>query len=473
MGTGSWKRSVRLAGTVALAVVILLALAAGGAVAAYSPERVRALAIESPSPTPTVPRPTPTTVAPVLATPDTTAAPRAASVESRLGGLLVHRSLGTGFGAYVVDPANERTLLSRRGSSAVTPASTAKIPTTAAALSALGPDTRFSTTVVRSGQSVVLVGGGDPTLLGPKKQPKLPAYPSLARLSTLAKETAKALGDDAGSVRVRIDDGLFSGPRIGPGWKPNYVPEGSVAPVSALTIDHGRSDPRGGGRVSDPAMLAGNAFRKLLANEGVRVAGKVGRAVAPKDAAELASVRSPTVAELVELTLTYSDNDAAEALARHVARAEGLPASFVGVAKATGQVLADLGVESGVTLVDGSGLSTRNRVTPQGLTRVLQVVASGEHPELSAVLSGMPVGGFSGTLADRYTQPESRHGVGVVRAKTGTLDGVSSLAGYVQDENGRVLVFAFVANGIPKKKAGETRPTLDRLSARLAGCGCS
>ncbi|MQA80692.1 MAG: D-alanyl-D-alanine carboxypeptidase/D-alanyl-D-alanine-endopeptidase [Streptosporangiales bacterium] len=473
MGTGSWKPRVRLAGTVVLAVVILLALVAGGAVAMYSPERVRALAVESPSPTPTVPRPTPTTVPPVLATPATTAAPRAASVESRLAGLLGERSLGTRFGAYVVDPANERTLLSQRGTSAVTPASTAKIPTSVAALSALGPDTRFTTTAVRSGQSVVLVGGGDPTLLGPKRQPKLPAYPSLARLSTLAKETAKALGDNAGTVRVRIDDSLFSGPRTGPGWKPNYVPEGSVAPVSALTIDHGRSDPRKGGRVSDPAMLAGNAFRRLLANEGVRVAGKVGRAGAAKDAAELASVRSPTVAELVELTLTYSDNDVAEALARHVARAEGEPASFAGVARATGRVLAELGIGSGITLYDGSGLSTKDRVTPQGLAQVLQLVASGEHPDLSAVLSGMPVGGFSGTLADRYDQAESQGGVGVVRAKTGTLDGVSSLAGYVQDENGRVLVFAFVANGIPKKKAGETRPTLDRLSARLATCGCS
>lgn len=464
---------MRIAGAAVVAAVILLALAAGGAVAVYSPERVRALAVESPSPTPTVPRPTPTTVPPVLTTPGTTAAPKAAGVEGRLAGLLGAKSLGTRFGAYVVDPANERTLLSRRGTSPVTPASTAKIPTTAAALSALGPDARFTTTVVRSGQSVVLVGGGDPTLLGPKKQPKLPAYPSLARLSTLAKETAEALGDDAGGVRVRIDDSLFSGPRTGPGWKPNYVTEGSVAPVSALTIDHGRSDPRKGGRVSDPAMLAGDAFRKLLANEGVQVAGKVRRAEAAKDAAELASVRSPTVAELVELCLTYSDNDVAEALARHVARAEGAPASFAGVARSTGRVLAELGIESGITLYDGSGLSTKNRVTPQGLTRVLQVVASGEHPELSAVLSGMPVGGYSGTLVDRYSQPETRGGVGVVRAKTGTLDGVSSLAGYVQDENGRVLVFAFVANGIPKKKAGETRPTLDRLSARLAGCGCS
>src|SRR5690606_29588597 len=162
----------------------------------------------------------------------------------------------------------------------------------------------------------------------------------------------------------RVDDSLYSGPRTGPGWKPNYVPEGSVAPIHALMVDHGKRDPRKVARVPDPAVDAGRQVRALLAEEGVDVAGGGGRTEAGEDAAELASVRSPTVADLVEEALTYSDNEIAEALARQVALKEGEPASFAGGAAAVEAVLTRLGVGSGIRLYDGSGLSTKNKVTP-------------------------------------------------------------------------------------------------------------
>jgi PBP4 family serine-type D-alanyl-D-alanine carboxypeptidase len=202
----------------------------------------------------------------------------------------------------------------------------------------------------------------------------------------------------------------------------------------------------------------------------VRVEGKVARKKAAPSAATLAQVQSPTVGELVEETLTNSDNDMAEALARHVALKEGRPASFAGGATAVHDVLARLGVASGISLRDGSGLSPEDRVTARALAHVLQLAASGKHPDLGSVLTGLPIGGYTGTLTDRFAR--ARGGVGVVRAKTGTLDGVSSLAGYVQDRDGRVIVFAFVANGFPTAKAEQAHLALDRLAAAVASCGC-
>lgn len=456
----------------ATALLLVVLLAAASLVAGFGPQRVRNLVIEPAPPTPTVPRPTPTTAAAALGEPPTRAAPQPAVVQRRLGGLLHAEALGRKFGAHVVDPETGKTLLSRRGSAAATPASTAKLATSVAALQSLGPDARLSTRVVRDKGAIVLVGGGDPTLLGPKRQPKQASYPGFARLAHLAADTARELRDAPGKVTVRIDDSLFSGPRTGPGWKPNYVPEGSVAPVSALAVDRGRKHPRKLAREADPAMSAGETFAALLTKRGVQVKGKVARVTAGDDATELAEARSPTIAELVEVTLGESDNDVAEALARQVALQEGKPASFAGASAAVRAVLRRLDVGDGITLRDGSGLSTENQVTPKGLTGVLRAVVSGDHPKLGAVLTGMPVGGFSGTLSDRFAATGTERGVGVVRAKTGSLSDVSSLAGYVQDDDGRVLVFAFVANGIPPQLLWHSQPALDRLAAALASCGC-
>ena len=86
------------------------------------------------------------------------------------------------------------------------------------------------------------------------------------------------------------------------------------------------------------------------------------------------------------------------------------------------------------------------------------------------VAAGFPVAGFSGTLADRYRNRASRAGAGVVRAKTGTLAGVNTLAGTVTDADGRLLLFAFLTNRASSPDA--TEAALDRLAADLAGCGC-
>ena len=92
-----------------------------------------------------------------------------------------------------------------------------------------------------------------------------------------------------------------------------------------------------------------------------------------------------------------------------------------------------------------------------------------QDPRFGALLDGLPVAGFDGTLAKRYrTSPAA----GEVRAKTGTLNGVSALAGLVHTHDGAVLAFAFTANGIPLSGTQQAQAALDRLAAALAGCGC-
>ena len=210
-------------------------------------------------------------------------------------------------------------------------------------------------------------------------------------------------------MRVGVDDSLFAGPMIAPTWERQYVPTGAVAPVSALMVDQARTTPARspgsptGARHADPALAAGTQFATMLAAEGVPVSPGVTRTSAPPDAARLAAVDSLPVADMVERMLTTSDNDVAEALARQVALRSGAPATFDGGGAATVAALQALGVPTqGVSLSDGSGLARSDAVPAQTLASVLVVAASPEHPELRAVLTGLPVAGFNGTLADRF-----------------------------------------------------------------------
>jgi D-alanyl-D-alanine carboxypeptidase/D-alanyl-D-alanine-endopeptidase (penicillin-binding protein 4) len=249
------------------------------------------------------------------------------------------------------------------GAHALLPASTAKIATRSRA-DALQPDARLTTRVVAAAAAgeVVLVGGGDPTLAGPAAKP---GYPASARLSDLAARTRVALGP-AAVTRVLVDDSLYSGERLGPGWKPTYVTEGAVAPVGPLMVDGGRVRPDRVRRHADPALAAGQALAALLRpGAGVDVV----RGNAPPGARELGAVTSQPVPQLVERMLARSDNDLAEALARHVALGQGQPASFAGAAAAVQQALGpfldEVGVgREAVALVDGSGLSRDDRLAP-------------------------------------------------------------------------------------------------------------
>jgi D-alanyl-D-alanine carboxypeptidase/D-alanyl-D-alanine-endopeptidase (penicillin-binding protein 4) len=226
--------------------------------------------------------------------------------------------------------------------------------------------------------------------------------------------------------------------------------------------------PSADAREPDPAVAAGRDLARLLAARGIDVTGSIRRTTAPAGARTLAQVVSPTVAELVEADLSTSDNDLAEALLRLVAIARGRPGSFTDGAATVADVLGELGVPTdGMDLRDGSGLARSSRIAPVTLVRLLQVAAGSEHPQLRTLLTSLPVAGFSGTLADRYTHPPSESGAGLVRAKTGTLTGVSTLAG-LTERSGRTVLFVVMADHVPDGGTLAARESLDRFAATVA-----
>ncbi|MFL6137683.1 MAG: D-alanyl-D-alanine carboxypeptidase/D-alanyl-D-alanine-endopeptidase [Frankiaceae bacterium] len=381
-------------------------------------------------------------------------------------------ALGGAVAASVVDAATGRSLYAAGADRPVVPASTAKLLTAVAALQALGPQHRFTTRVVAGAGTgtVVLVGDGDPTL----SSGRAGGYPVLASVDRLAADAAAALAR-AGvhRVAVRYDASRFSGPATGPGWKPSYVTSGNVAPVAALEVDEGRATPGGRARVTDPAAAAAGAFAERLGRHGVAVRGAPAPGVAPPGASTLAAVDSPPVAALVEHLLSTSDNDLAEALARQVAVATGRPPGFAGAAAAVVDVAARAGIDTtGVRLVDGSGLSPLDRVTVTTLASVLRAAVDPARPLLRSIATGLAVAGFDGTLDDRFASAATRAAAGLVRAKTGTLRHVSALAGLTVDADGRLLIFAFVADRVVALDPAAAEAALDRIAAALAGCGC-
>jgi D-alanyl-D-alanine carboxypeptidase/D-alanyl-D-alanine-endopeptidase (penicillin-binding protein 4) len=172
--------------------------------------------------------------------------------------------------------------------------------------------------------------------------------------------------------------------------------------------------------------------------------------------------------------LRESNNVIAENLARQVALRIGRPASFAGAAAAVTAVAARLGVGSGIHLVDGSGLSPRDRITPMALAGLVRVAGGGRQAALRAAITGMPVAGFSGTLAPG--QSVFGHfgpaALGTVQAKTGNLTRVVSLAGIVSDASGRLLAFAFMADRLPGGQLVHAAAVIDAMATALAGCGC-
>jgi D-alanyl-D-alanine carboxypeptidase len=380
----------------------------------------------------------------------------------QLLGLLGGRAAG--INAVVIDAATRRTLFDQRAQAAAVPASTTKVMTSTAVLAAVGPEHRLTTKVVQGkGGGIVLVGGGDPTL----STQAAGGYPAYASLPDLARRTAGAL-KAAGTTQVRVDYDatLYQGPRTAAGWKPNYLPDGEAAPVTALMVNEGRVASGARARVADPPGVATQVFAQWLGRYGI-VAHPGAAVRAGPGVSQLASVQSPPVSVLVEHLMTASDNDLAEAMARQVAIKLKRPATFAGGGQAVQEMLTRLGVGQGVQVSDGSGLSTHNRITPMALARVISLAASGKRPELRPVITGLPVAGFSGTLANRYTTI-TLPGAGIVRAKTGTLDNVSTLAGLTYDHDGRLLVFAFMAGTVDPN----VTELLDQLASTIASCGC-
>lgn len=379
--------------------------------------------------------------------------------------------------AVVSDALTGNVLYERDPDAAGMPASTLKILTAAAVAATLDPGSRFETTVhaAQSGDETVLTlrGGGD-VLLGSGASDE-DAVVGRAGLTTLAREALQAIGDGAGTVRVQVDDTLFSGPALSPAWSEADVEAGEIAPVYSLAVNSAWVDEsrQAGERTDDAALAAGDAFRNALASAGsgagITVAGGVERGALPSGAREVASAESATVAEQIQQMLLVSDNYLAEALARSAAAASGQEASFEGAASTVAAEVSRLGVDTtGLALADVSGLAAENSVTAAQLAQTVRKVLTSGNESLRPVSRGLPVAGLTGTLQGRYSDGAA---AGLVRAKTGTLSAVTALSGYVTDADGRLLTFALVARNLDGNTA-EARGAVDAAAAVLAGCGC-
>jgi D-alanyl-D-alanine carboxypeptidase/D-alanyl-D-alanine-endopeptidase (penicillin-binding protein 4) len=335
-------------------------------------------------------------------------------------------------GAVAVDLSTGRALFANNAAVPFAPASTEKLPVTLAALSVLGAGFRFQTDVLGEGLqqgavwrgSLVLQGHGDPTL-------------SRADLKTLALQLRR-LGLRRITGPVLGDESWFDSRRTAPGWKPSFYVNESP-PLSALAVD--RAHYRGAVS-TQPALGAALAFGDALRAAGIAVGGPATTGRADAAAFPLASVSSPTLATIVRSMDLASDNYTAELILKELGAVAADRGTTAAGATVVMKQLAAADVPlAGVRIVDGSGLSLLDRLTPNALVGILE--AAWATPQVrSRFVSSLPVAGVSGTLHDRMRRPPAR---GNVVAKTGTTSEASALSGFVR---GR-YVFAVLNNGHP------------------------
>ncbi|MGA1481462.1 MAG: D-alanyl-D-alanine carboxypeptidase/D-alanyl-D-alanine endopeptidase, partial [Candidatus Nanopelagicales bacterium] len=388
---------------------------------------------------------------PVLPLPDDAPTGAPGDVASALDPILDDPALGGAVGAIVLDGVTGAVLYQREAAMPRSIASNQKVFTALAILDALGAEGRIETTVAWDPDSATLtiVGAGDPTLAT-----------VAATGSSLAELADQIAGQIPQDVSLKYDTSLFDGPVIAPGWSPDYPALGIAAPVSPLIVDRARTG-SDGARSPDPARDAADALAALLADRGVNVSDV---SPGPASGAVIATTVSVPVAAMVETMLTESDNDMAEILA-HLAGAEATGVgSFASGAEATLATLQSLAIPvSGAEFVDGSGLSYEDIASPLTLASALTLTTGATSPAWTwPIVLGLPVAGLTGTLADRFDAADTRRGAGFVRAKTGTLIGVSTLAGTVVDADGRLLVFAFMSDGTTDVES--SRDVLDRAA---------
>jgi D-alanyl-D-alanine carboxypeptidase/D-alanyl-D-alanine-endopeptidase (penicillin-binding protein 4) len=331
-------------------------------------------------------------------------------------------------GAIALDLETGTVLYAHLGTTPFIPASNEKLPVTWAALTRLGPAYRFHTELygvgTREGATwngdVVLKGYGDPTL-------------TTADLADIAAQVRRS-GIREITGRVRGDESYYDHVRGGPGWKPGFVPVESP-PLSALIVDRAAGWP-----ALSPPLLAARTLTSVLTKAGVHVEGRPGLGIAPTESVPLAEDRSETLARILRFMNHESDNFTAEMLLKQLgAVAEGRGSTAAG-ARAVVATLAETGIPTrGLQLADGSGLSSRDRLTPAAIVGILHAAWLSSSLRTPFVES-LAVASMSGTM--RHRLPQLR---GAVRAKTGTTDLATALSGLIRKR----YAFAVLENGNP------------------------
>jgi D-alanyl-D-alanine carboxypeptidase/D-alanyl-D-alanine-endopeptidase (penicillin-binding protein 4) len=384
----------------------------------------------------------------LLALPGVAQAIDAPTLQAKLAREMRHA--GAFSGAYVRDLDTKRTLFMSKPDVARPPASVEKLYTTSTALLRFGPDATFQTTVAGSGfldpdgvwrGDIYLRGGGDPTL----DKADLDALADQLGDNGIIRVDGSVLGDESrfDALRGSFDSGGAYDSDIG-------------GVLSALTFNRGFS------KDGRPAAQAARQFAKTLRFKGIRVDGRSGAGTAPNSVSELGSVDSPQMRDLIRLTNVPSDNFLAETLVKDLGATfaeSGTTASGVGVVRAH---LATFGLHPAI--VDGSGLSRADRTTPRQVVRLLAIMHA--QKVAGAFEGSLAVAGRTGTIRKRMrgTAAQDR-----CQAKTGTLIGVSALAGLCQATGGHTIAFAMLMTRASVARAHRVQDHIAAAVARYDG----
>jgi len=327
----------------------------------------------------------------------------------------------------VMDPQTGSVVYEKSGYAPRKPASVLKIYSAAAALTYLEPSDRFTTSawVGIKEKSIVIRGSLDPWMSLSDSVAKKMGRTSIPRIEFNSLRVLKET--NPGSIR---NSTIY--------YSDLYTQE--VANIKAFFAKRGVKA----------------TMKRVSSTEALDLSGE-----------EILSSQSPELQEMLAFALTWSDNLLTERIARLASQAAGYPLNDEGVARTFEEVLAGLGVDSkGLVIKDASGLSKENRVTATQVAHLLLKIKNDSR--FAPLIGGLPVGGISGTLRHRFidTAPQA---IGLVKAKTGTLNGTANLAGYVEAGD-REYIFVIIADRLSKSNRAEkfARATVDRILGKIA-----
>ncbi len=211
--------------------------------------------------------------------------------------------------------------------------------------------------------------------------------------------------------------------------------------------------------IEDPPLYFGTLLRELLALNGVVVKGQVKKGILPANAIEIMKIKSKPLSELLRDMMKSSDNMMAEHLLKTLGAVQYGKGSFETGIKAVISFLKEIGINSSLTMVDGSGLSHLNQVSPRTIAQLLQKMKEQKYFEY--FINSLPIAGVDGTLKKRMIGTPAE---GKVFAKTGTLSGVSTLSGYIKTEKGEA-VFSIMINSSTQAK--ERKRIIDEICVKI------
>ncbi|HEV7297809.1 MAG TPA: D-alanyl-D-alanine carboxypeptidase/D-alanyl-D-alanine-endopeptidase [Tepidisphaeraceae bacterium] len=437
--------------------------------------------------------------------------------------LLAKSTVGVEIVALGDSPADSRVLLRRGAATPLIPASNLKLITTAAAVEKFGAGFRFETRFVKHGQNVIVVGDGDPTLGDTDLIKKF----GQGSTSVFTAWAAALKDSGTISVQdVIVDDSIFDGQFVHPNWPEDQRHLRYVAGVAGLNLNANcldfylsgtspgarvnyRIDPptqyvqvenncitRSGDSavsllldpetkrlllrgyspgstvavsvtVDDPSLYAATVLKEQLAQAGITVNGTVRREHGARAALAAGSPDYTVVSRYVtsiEYVLDRANKDSvnlyAEALCKRLGFADtNAPGSWVNGPAAMGKFLSSVGVPPDqYTFDDGCGLSKQNAISAGAISAVLQHMYFS--PNRQAFLSSLSVAGVDGTLDSRFRGSDLRNRV---FAKSGFVNGVSTLSGYFMGKDDRWYAFSILMNGIPNKSNSSIKPLQERI----------